>query len=89
MRIEYPAIIDNGFKKYYFCYSLQQKIQDVHNNWGQKYKNGEITKEEWEEFLEVWFDPRHDLVLAEILRLRKRAKEKNWNIILNNVFIED
>ena len=89
LTLVYPAAADNPFKKYYVCYRLQQKLQDVHNTWGQKFKDGEITEEEWEQFKDEWYNPRSCLVSDEILRLRGLAKNHNWNIILSNVFIEE
>jgi hypothetical protein len=88
LTLVYPAAADNNFKKYYVCYRLQQKLQDVYNTWGQKHKNEEITDEEWEQFRTEWYKPRRDLTVNEILRIRELAKNHNWNINLNNIFIE-
>lgn len=84
----YPAAVDNNFKKYYVCYRLQQKLQDVHNTWGAKYRNGEITEAEWNQFKDEWYNPRSELVIAEILRIRQLAKDHKWNINLSNIFVE-
>lgn len=88
LTLVYPATVDNNFKKYYFLYRLQQKLQNVHNTWGEKYKNEEITKAEWLQFLTEWYDLRSELVIEEILALRILAKNHNWNVDLNEVFIE-
>jgi len=88
MEFVYPAQADTPFKKYYFCYRIQQKIQNIHNNWGQKVRDGEITQQEWEQFLNEWFEPRSQLVVSEILSLRQVAKNHKWNIDLKNVFVE-
>ena len=84
----YPEQVDNPFKKYYFCYRIQEKLRQIHNNWGEKYRNGEITKDEWYQFLNEWYEPRSELVVGEILSLRALAKNHNWNINLNDIFIE-
>jgi len=85
----YPPAADNNFKKYYVCYRIQERLRTIHNNWGQKFKNGEITEQEWHDFLNTWLEPRHELVIAEILRLWQLAKNRNWDINLNNIFIEE
>ena len=84
----YPAQADNPFKKYYFCYRIQQKLQNVHNTYGEKFRNGEITEAEWDQFRNEWFNPRSDLVIEEILSLRALAKNHSWNVDLSNVFVE-
>jgi len=88
LNLTYPPAADNNFKKYYICYRLQEKLRLIHNNWGAKFRNGEITEAEWHEFLDTWFEPRSKLVIEEILRIRQLAKNHNWNINLNNIFIE-
>lgn len=88
LTLVYPPAADTNFKKYYVCYRIQQKLQDVHNTWGAKYRNNEITEAEWNQFINEWFDPREELTLNEILRIRTLAKQHNWNIKLSNIFIE-
>jgi hypothetical protein len=85
----YPAAADNNYKKYYVCYRLMKKLLNVHNTYGEKFKNEEITEEQWKLFLSEWYDPRENLVVSEILRLRKLAKNKNWNIDLDDIFVEE
>jgi len=89
LTLVYPAAASNAFKKYYICYRLQQKLQDKHNIWGQKFKDGLITEAEWIEFQDMWYNPRTNLVTGEILRLRGLAKNKDWSINLDNVFVEE
>ena len=89
LTLVYPAAADNGFKKYFVAYRLQQRLQEVHNVWGAKYKSGEITLAEWNQFKEEWYDPRMKLVTDEILRIRGIAKNYVWNINLSNIFIEE
>lgn len=89
LTLVYPVVADNNYKKYYFVYRLQQKLQIVFNNWGTKYRNEEITLEEWEDFKRLWYRPRMELVTQQIIYLRGLAKNKTWSIDLNNIFIED
>ena len=88
LTLVYPTAANNNYKKYYICYRLQLKLQNVHNNWGNKYKTGQITLAEWKQFLSEWYNPRINLVISEILKLRQLAKNKNWNINLNEIFID-
>lgn len=89
VKMNYPADADNNFKKYYICYHLQQKLQDKHNEIGEKYKNKKITKKEWETFHDAWFEPRMRLVLNEVLRLRQLAKNHDWGVNIDDIFIEE
>jgi len=89
LTLHYPAAANNNFKKYYVCYRMQQKLQEIHNTWGAKYNNGEITLAEWNQFKNEWYEPRDNLVIAEILRIRKLAKNYNWSMVLTDFFIEE
>lgn len=89
MELIYPASADNGYKKYYVCYRLQERLRVIHNNWGAKFRNKEITAGQWADFKRTWYEPRMNLVIAEILRLRALAKRQTWNINLSNVFVND
>lgn len=84
----YPSMADNNFKKYYLCYRLQHKLGIIHNQYGKKYKDGEITLHQWRLFRNEWYEPRWRLVKKEILRLRNLAKNKKWNVVLESIFIE-
>lgn len=85
----YPPAVDDSYKKFCFCYWLQHKIQVIYNNWGQQYRNGDITEAEWHQFLEEWYEPRDDLIVGEILRLRQLAKDQDWGFNLSEIFIEE
>ena len=88
LELVYPAVADNEFKKYYVCYRIQQKLMQIFNTWGQKYTNGEITLAEWNQFKNEWYKPRDNLVVGEVLRIRQLAKNHNWDINLNDIFVE-
>lgn len=84
----YPAAADDYFKKYYVCYRILKKLQNINNNWAEKHRNQEITPTEWNEFLKKWYEPRKELTLSEIRRIKQIAYNHNWNINLDEIFIE-
>jgi len=81
-----PPAADNNFKKYYACYRIQEKLRLVYNTWGTKFRNGEITEADWNNFKENWFEPRSLLLTKEILRIRQLAMNHQWNVNLSNIF---
>jgi len=89
LRLIYPPAVDNNFKKYYFCYCLEKKLRNIFNNWGDKFRNGEITEDEWKQFKNIWLEPRHDIVISEILRFREKAQNIDWSFNLDDIFVEE
>lgn len=88
LTLKYPTQVDTNFKKYYFCYRLQLRIQEINNVQANKVKNGDITMAKFVMFINFWYKPRRNLLFDEILRLRNLAKKKNWNVDLDNIFVE-
>ncbi len=66
-----PIVVKNVALKYAYTYIVQELLRFRHNEEGAKFRNGEITKAEWEKFLKNWYTPRSDTVTADLLELRQ------------------
>ena len=87
LKLVYPQDADDDFKKYFACYKMQQMLQDEFNRFGKDFRDKKITMQAFEEFKKNWYQPRMDLVVKEVLRLRESAKIYDWNITLDELFM--
>ena len=69
-----PTEVKNAALKYAFCYIVQELLRLKHNEMGAKFRNGEITKQEWNDFLTNWHNPRERVVITDLLELRELCK---------------
>lgn len=75
MDINYPAWADTQGRKYAFLTIMEEVLLLAHNQWGKKFQDGDITEDQWYNFLETWFTPRHNLVIQEKLLIRTAWKD--------------
>lgn len=61
--------------RYAQLYRLQELLRLDHNKTGEKYKLGQLTKEQWINYKENYFEPRQNLIIDEILKYRKLIRE--------------
>ena len=88
MNVIYPTGTTTASNKTAFLYRVQEKLRLAHNVQGKKYTNKEITKAQWESYLETW-DKKNDATVEEILKERSKLKnDTSWNISLNAAFKE-
>lgn len=88
MEIKYPPIYTSPMERTAFLYRLYELLRLRHNEEGAKFKDGKLSKQQWDEFLR-WFDKRHDLFVADLLKARKQLKEDEDVVIdLDAVFME-
>ena len=77
-KLSYPIIMPVGLQelaqKYAYTYIVQELLRLRHNEEGAKFREGKISKEEWEDFSNNWFKPRSDAVSEDILELRGAIK---------------
>lgn len=55
--MKYPIDCITPAERTEFCYRAQELLRLRHNVMGKKYKDGKITKEQWERFLKEKFEP--------------------------------
>jgi hypothetical protein len=86
MPINYISSADSI--RYAQLYRLQELLRLDHNNKGLLYKTGQITKQEWEYYLENEFEKKEGLIIAELLKYRERIKKDTTiNTALSDVIL--
>ena len=79
MDINYPLECNTHAKKYACLYRAQERMRLLHNKKGKKYRDGELTEQQWNSFLE-WWKPRQDCITDHILIYRNYLKNKTtWD----------
>lgn len=53
-----------------YLYRLQEKLQLHHNVQGERYRNSEITLEEFRLYQSSWFEPRSMLISNEMINCK-------------------
>lgn len=66
LEIKSDKLPTDNAKKLEYLYRLQEKLRLVHNEYGEKYRNEEITEEEFRTFQRTWFEPRSLLLCSSI-----------------------
>ena len=69
-----PNAVKNTMLKYGYTYIVQELLRLRHNEEGAKFTAGLITEAEWKAFLQDWWEPRSDTVIADLLELRQICK---------------
>jgi hypothetical protein len=88
---EYPKECTTDAQKLEFVYRVQEKLRLLHNLAGEKYRNSELTKEQWDIFLKEW-QPKYDAMIEEILKYKNIARttlKYESSISLNDMFKEE
>ena len=63
-----------------YFYRAQEKLRKEHNRMGEKYRNGQITKEEWLTYLAEEFEPASEEITTGILEARAELKSQDkWD----------
>ena len=70
-----PNAVKNTALKYAYTYIIQELLRLRHNEEGVKLKSGLITQAEWQDFLSNWYEPRSQIVIADLLELRQACKD--------------
>jgi len=84
MPINWKYAKDND--KYAQCYRLQELLRLEHNEkqWG--YENNIISKQELDNYLKNTYEVKDEIIITEMLKLRKKIKNDiTINTTLNDV----
>lgn len=79
-RLTYPnpdkvsTEIKNTALKYAYTYVLQELLRLKHNEQGARFRLGELTEAEWQDFQQNWFNPRNNTITTDLLELRNAIK---------------
>lgn len=78
MKLAYPSQLPANLQElaqnYAYVYIVQELLRLRHNEEGAKFREGKISKEQWEDFKSDWFELRSDAVSEDILELRGAIK---------------
>lgn len=86
MPINYISNVNNI--RYAQLYRLQELLRLEHNLKGKQYTSGQINKTDWEKYLNQEFNPKEELITAEILKYRAILKNDiTLNTDLKDVII--
>ena len=68
-----------------YGYSAQEKLRNLHNDMGRKYRAGEISTRDWEDFRMNFFGTS-DKIVEGILEQKALMKaSKKWDVDLNSL----
>lgn len=76
MKINYPIWADTIAKKYAFLTLMEEILLIIYNQGGTKYREGNITNEEWIDFQKKWCAPREKLIQNAKAAIRTAWKNK-------------
>ena len=76
-RLKIPPLVIESKDKLVYAYQMQEKLRIEHNVMGEKYRNGEITHEEWREWLNDYYEPKSTAIVSIILEAREQIKKTN------------
>jgi len=79
LSVKYPVDITTPEEKTKFLYGLQEVVRQKHNEKGEKYNTGFLSKKQWYDFLEKEFEPRSHIISEEIIIQRKLFKKNIHN----------
>ena len=68
-----------------YLYRFQELLRLYHNKKGQEFRDGKITEKEFKEFQSNWFDPRNNLLCAEINKCKQHFKQVSVDIDINGI----
>ena len=70
-----PVAVTNTALKYAYTYVVQELLRLRHNEEGAKFRDGDITEAEWQDFLRNWYEPRSNTVITDLAELRQVCKD--------------
>jgi len=72
--LNYPLLVDKQIEQIEYAYRAKELLRLEHNEVGKTYRDGIITREEWQNYLKNEFDPRSKIIEFEVSRLAKGLK---------------
>ncbi len=73
MKLTFPAECKNEASRLSFAYRAQELLRQEHNAMGKKFRTGQITKAEWDDYLRLTFEPRSAAIASALLQARQDA----------------
>ena len=84
--LKYPVGADTDEKKMEFAFIAEEKLRLHHNMMGAKFKNGEITKAEWQTYLKEEYKPRWRVIVEALSSTENKLhKSVKWEVDLDDL----
>ena len=84
--LQYPLGVETIEDKLAFFYKAQETLRLEHNSKGEDYKNGLITKKQWEEYIIKEFNPKQESIVVNLVTQREMVrKSTRFAVNLNNL----
>lgn len=84
--MKFPQNVNTPLEKTEFCLIAQEKLRIKHNEMGDKYRNGLITINQWEDFLNNNFDPKQRMISKFLNNQKELLKKSNkYNVDINDI----
>ena len=86
MAITFPQDCTTPSGRTEYCYRAQELLRLDHNAKVADYKDGKISKAEWQTYKTSTFDPKQETVIKELLKNRDMLKTSTkWNIDIGGI----
>ena len=87
--IKFPTDVISDENKIGYLYKAQEELRLLHNQKGDDFRNGIITKDEWETFLKNVFNPRQEALSVEIIKAKQfLSADTKYSVDLEKNFEE-
>lgn len=70
-KIDFPLTVNDDGEKLAYLSRARELLRLEHNAMGKKYRDGEITENEWQKYLSEQFEPKNKQISHEIAKLRE------------------
>jgi hypothetical protein len=81
LQLNYPDAANRDYLKFIYSVIVSERLRQHHNIAGQKYKDGEITASQWDNYLFNYFEPRLYAVTEEINKWHETYKNSGYYIV--------
>lgn len=85
-KLKYPTLATTTQDKLEFCYIAQEKLRIEHNAKGKDYRDGKISKAQWEAYLKDSFMEKSVAITRDLV-IQKNALKKSikYEVDLNDL----
>ena len=88
-KVKYPSGVNDNQKKIEYLYNVEEALRVQHNAKGKDFKDGVISKQEWEDYKKNEFEAKREHIINDMVKAKTAMqKSKKHNIDLDDI-IED
>ncbi len=74
LALKTPTSVVTNENKIAYSYRAQEKLRLLHNIKGKDFREGRLTKEQWESWKTSYFEPRNAAISLQIIEAKKTLK---------------